>query len=34
VLGLQTAEVQFYCDERPAAQADKCAKLCPRTVRV
>jgi hypothetical protein len=26
VLGLQTAEVQFYCDARPAAQADKSAK--------
>jgi hypothetical protein len=26
VLGLQTAEVQFYCDDRPAAQADKSAK--------
>ena len=26
VLGLQTAEVQFYCDDRPAAKADKSAK--------
>ncbi len=26
VLGLQTAEVQFYCDDRPAAPADKSTK--------
>ena len=26
VLSLHTAEVQFYCDDRPAAQADKSAK--------